>query len=567
MSAGTQGNGGESSRSTRPAGVDAGSFAARKGEAVEEGTHQPAKRTEESQPQPLEAVDAARLSRYPEVERRGTRVEGEPQTTAQGAQDETNERLYRLGTAVRSGRVHRSLALADSVAIVFTITAASLVDRFVAFSSAPDHPVVLAILAVFAWLVIAGLDGVFHVDDRRIDCSTSDEIFTITRTVGLWIWIVFGIDALLTSPGAPSVSEPIFISLVAIPTILLTRGLARWVIRKQAWYAQRVVIVGTDADRERVRRTVDRHPEYSLKVVGETQARVALPGATDHNGEDRAPLHLDPLIALVVERDADRVIFASAYHPALEEHTEVLRFLAEHAVQVDIVPGDSDAFRIDAELHHIEGLPLVTLPFPHRPRYASAVKRGVDVVVAAGALLLLSPFLAGCALAIRLDSPGPVFFRQPRIGRKRAPFSVLKFRTMVIDAEDLKPGLSRLNLRDDCMFKIPEDPRITRVGRWLRRYSLDELPQLVNVLRGEMSLVGPRPLIQVEADLVESRYDARFTVRPGITGPWQVFGRSDIPFDDMTKLDYTYVTNWSIGYDIKLMVRTLSAMVAGRGAY
>jgi lipopolysaccharide/colanic/teichoic acid biosynthesis glycosyltransferase len=195
------------------------------------------------------------------------------------------------------------------------------------------------------------------------------------------------------------------------------------------------------------------------------------------------------------------------------------------------------------------------------------VKRGVDVVVAAGALLLLSPFLAACALAIRLDSPGHVFFRQPRIGRKRASFSVLKFRTMVTDADDLKPGLSELNRRDDCMFKIPEDPRITRVGRWLRRYSLDELPQLVNVLRGEMSLVGPRPLIPVEADLVESRYEARFNVRPGITGPWQVFGRSDIPFDDMTKLDYTYVTNWSIGYDIKLMVRTISAMVAGRGAY
>jgi exopolysaccharide biosynthesis polyprenyl glycosylphosphotransferase len=522
---------------------------------------------ERSHPQPLEAVEAARLSRYPEVETGETRVEGEPQTTAQGARDEAEERLYRLGTAVRSGRVHRSLALADSLAIVFAITAASLVDRFVAFSSAPDHPVVLAIFAVFAWLVIAGLDGVFHVDDRRIDCSTSDEIFTITRTVGLWIWIVFGIDALLTSPGAPSVTVPIFISLVAIPTILVTRGLTRWVIRKQAWYAQRVVIVGTDADRERVRRTVERHPEYGLKVVGETQSRVALPGITDHNGEEREPLHLDPLIALVVERDADRVIFASAYHPTLEERTDALRFLAEHAVQVDIVPGDSDAFRIDAELHHIEGLPLVTLPFPHRPRYANGLKRGLDVVFAAGALLLLSPLLAGCALAIRLDSPGPVFFRQPRIGRKRATFSVFKFRTMVTDAEDLKPGLSELNRRDDCMFKIPEDPRITRVGRWLRRYSLDELPQLVNVLRGEMSLVGPRPLIPVEADLVESRYDARFKVRPGITGPWQVFGRSDIPFDDMTKLDYTYVTNWSIGYDIKLMVRTLSAMVAGRGAY
>jgi lipopolysaccharide/colanic/teichoic acid biosynthesis glycosyltransferase len=285
------------------------------------------------------------------------------------------------------------------------------------------------------------------------------------------------------------------------------------------------------------------------------------------HSEEREPLHLDSLVGLAIERDADRVIFGSVYHQTLEEQTDALRFLGEQAVKVDIVPSDSDAFRIDAELHHIEGLPLVTLPSPHRPRYASAVKRGVDVVVAAGALLMLSPLLAACALAIRLDTPGPIFFRQPRIGRKRATFSMFKFRTMVTDAEDLKPAFSELNRREDGMFKIPDDPRITFVGRGLRKYSLDELPQLINVLRGEMSLVGPRPLIQVEADLIESRHEARFNVRPGMTGPWQVFGRSDIPFDDMTKLDYTYVTNWSLGYDIKLMVRTISAILAGRGAY
>ena len=357
-------------------------------------------------------------------------------------------------------------------------------------------------------------------------------------------------------------------AVVAIPAILIARDLTRWMLRKQAWYTQRVVIVGNDVDRERVRRTVERHPDYGLKIVGETQSRVAVPNTARHNGEEREHLtDLGSLIALVVGRDADRVIFGSAYHPALEERTGALRFLAEHGVKVDLVPGDSDALRIDAEVHHIEGLPLVTLPSPHQPRYASAVKRGVDVVVAAGALLLASPLLAGCALAIWLETPGPIFFRQPRVGRKCIPFSVFKFRTMVTDAEDLKPGLSEWNRRGDGMFKIPDDPRITRVGGWLRRYSLDELPQLINVLRGEMSLVGPRPLIEVEADLVGTRYEARFSVRPGITGPWQVFGRSDIPFDDMIKLDYTYVTNWSVGYDIKLLVRTVSASLAGRGAY
>jgi exopolysaccharide biosynthesis polyprenyl glycosylphosphotransferase len=461
--------------------------------------------------------------------------------------------------------VHRSLALADSLAIVTVLIVASLIDDSVSFSLAPDHPMAVAVFGVLAWLLTAGVDGMFHVDDRRIDCSTSDEIFRITRTVALWVWIVFGFDALLTTPGGPGVSEAGFVGLLAIPAILIARDLTRWVIRRKAWYTQRVVLVGSDADRERVRRILDRHPDYGLEIMGETDPRDAASRTTlqqDNGGESFSELG-----SLLLETDADRVIFGSASHPALEERTGTLRFLAENGVKVDLVPGDSDALRIDAELHHIEGLPLVTLPSPNHPRYAGFLKRGVDVIVAAAALLLLSPFLLACALAITLDTPGPVFFRQQRIGRKRAVFSVIKFRTMVSDAETLKSGLDQLNRRADGMFKIPNDPRITRVGRWLRRYSLDELPQLINVLRGDMSLVGPRPLIQVEADLVDRRYDARFKVRPGITGPWQVFGRSDIPFDDMIKLDYTYVTNWSVGYDVKLMARTASAIVAGRGAY
>jgi exopolysaccharide biosynthesis polyprenyl glycosylphosphotransferase len=467
--------------------------------------------------------------------------------------------------AARTRRVHRLLALADSIAIAAVITLAWLVDNAFAFSSSPNHPVVVTILAINAWLVIAGLDGMFHVDDRRIDCSTSDEMFVITRTVALWIWVVFAIDALLTTPGAPSVSEPISIGVLAVPAILVGRDLARWLMRKQEWYTEHVVVIGTDADRARVRRTVHRHPEYGLEVVGEVQSKAVFASG---NGQDPGALtDLALLLGYIRERGADRVIFGSSYHPGLEERTSAICFLTEQGVKVDIVPSDSDALRLDAELHQIEGLPLVTLPGPRHTRYAAAAKRGVDILVSAAALVLLSPFLVLFGFAIKLDTPGPVLFRQSRIGRGRAEFSMLKFRTMVTDAEQKKARLSELNRRDDGMFKIPEDPRITRVGRFLRRYSLDELPQLINVLRGEMSVVGPRPLIQVEADLVDRRYEARFKVRPGITGPWQVFGRSDIPFHDMIKLDYTYVTNWSVGYDIKLMGRTTSAIFTGRGAY
>jgi exopolysaccharide biosynthesis polyprenyl glycosylphosphotransferase len=447
--------------------------------------------------------------------------------------------------------MHRCLAAADSIAILTVVAISVVIDPHVSFSSSPEHPLLVAAFAVLAWLGLAGLDGMFHLDDRRIDCSTADEMFRVARMVGLWIWIVFGIDALLTAPGAPIVTEPIFMGLLAVPALLLARDLTRWVAQKQAWFTQRVVLVGTDADRERVRRTVERHPEYGLRIVSETTPDT---------------LEMD-LLYLVVEQASHRVIFASSYQPSLERRTGTLRGLAECGVKVDLVPADSDVFRIDAELHHIEGLPLLTLPIPYQPRAAASVKRGVDILGSALALILISPLFAACALAIKLDTRGPVLFRQPRIGRRRSPFSVFKFRTMVANAEDLKTDLSMLNCRDDGMFKIPHDPRITRVGRFLRRYSLDELPQLINVLRGQMSLVGPRPLIGVEARLVDARYEARFNVRPGITGPWQVFGRSDIPFDDMIKLDYTYVTSWSVGYDIKLMVRTTTAMLAGRGAY
>jgi lipopolysaccharide/colanic/teichoic acid biosynthesis glycosyltransferase len=168
---------------------------------------------------------------------------------------------------------------------------------------------------------------------------------------------------------------------------------------------------------------------------------------------------------------------------------------------------------------------------------------------------------------IKLDSPGPVFFKQRRTGVRGSSFEVFKFRTMSEDAEQYRDELSALSMHGDAKFKVVDDPRITRVGSGLRRKSIDELPQLLNVLRGEMSLVGPRPLPTGESKLIGDRYRARFNVKPGITGPWQVLGRSDIPFEDMLKLDYTYVTNWSIGDDIRLLIRTIGAIARGRGAY
>jgi lipopolysaccharide/colanic/teichoic acid biosynthesis glycosyltransferase len=195
------------------------------------------------------------------------------------------------------------------------------------------------------------------------------------------------------------------------------------------------------------------------------------------------------------------------------------------------------------------------------------LKRTVDFTLAATALILATPLLAFIALAIKVGSPGPVFFRQTRMGAAGRTFRIVKFRTMVEDADERKAEFAHLNAHalngDARMFKIAGDPRVTRVGRVVRRFSLDELPQLWNVLRGEMSLVGPRPLI-LEAD-VEVREWARrrLDLRPGLTGLWQVSGRSSIAFDEMVRLDYLYVTNWSLFGDLRLLLRTIPVVFRG----
>jgi lipopolysaccharide/colanic/teichoic acid biosynthesis glycosyltransferase len=217
------------------------------------------------------------------------------------------------------------------------------------------------------------------------------------------------------------------------------------------------------------------------------------------------------------------------------------------------------------ESDQVEGLPLLGMRGLSRTRSTLRLKRAMDVVVPAVALLLLAPLLVIVAAAIRIESRGPVLFRQRRIGRADEPFTLYKFRTMVSDADSLKPQLEHLNEAAGPMFKIRGDPRITRVGRILRNYSLDELPQLWNVLLGEMSLVGPRPLIPSESTQVIGRHRDRLELMPGLTGPWQVLGRSSISFDEMVKLDYLYVAEWSLWRDVKLLMRTAAVVLRGNG--
>jgi exopolysaccharide biosynthesis polyprenyl glycosylphosphotransferase len=270
------------------------------------------------------------------------------------------------------------------------------------------------------------------------------------------------------------------------------------------------------------------------------------------------------LPAIIRFLDVERVIVAFS-NDSHEETLESLRSLKDLDVQIDIVPRLFEFVGQGVEVHTVEGLPLIGLPPLRLSRSSRLVKRTTDLALTIPALVFLAPLLALLALMIRIDSPGPVFFRQIRIGAAGRTFRIFKFRSMHADADERKPDVAHLNRHlapggDPRMFKIVDDPRVTRVGKLLRRFCLDELPQLLNVLVGEMSLVGPRPLILDEDRHVERWARQRLNLKPGVTGPWQVLGRSEIPFEEMVRLDYLYVTRWSLIGDLRLIALTIPAL-------
>ncbi len=235
-------------------------------------------------------------------------------------------------------------------------------------------------------------------------------------------------------------------------------------------------------------------------------------------------------------------------------------------------PASLDSAAISQNEVHVQPLPLRTEEWISLEGLRFSVKRSVDFVGALIGLLFLSPVMVLVALLIRLDSPGPVLFRQSRRGYRGRMFPVLKFRTMTVDAEQQLGALEKRNeSAGGVLFKLRNDPRVTRVGSFLRRYSLDELPQLINVLRGEMSLVGPRPLQLRDSDLLlnlnPEAYSRRLQVIPGLSGPWQISGRSELSYEDMVELDLEYVENWSLGRDLQIICKTFLVVLLRRGAY
>jgi len=356
-------------------------------------------------------------------------------------------------------------------------------------------------------------------------------------------------------------AEAVLFLSAALVTVPVARGSIRSWVFPQLMRPRRALVVGSGEEARLVFRKLEAHPEYGLQVVGflDGETKEPLPGPVLGTPDDVA--------RVVDEHDIDRVLLASSVG-SHEESLDLVRSVRRPDVQVSIVPRYFEIFTSHAILDDVEGMPLVTLPPMRLGRSARLLKRTVDVVVSGSALLLLSPLLAVIAAAIRLDSKGRALYWQPRRGRLGSTFEIVKFRSMFTGAEQRRSEVLHMNEVDGPLFKIKgRDPRVTRIGGFLRKTSLDELPQLWNVLKGEMSLVGPRPFVIYEADRITGWASRRLDMTPGITGLWQVLGRNDIPFEEMTKLDYLYVTNWSLWWDLKILCQTIPVVLGRRGAY
>lgn len=487
-------------------------------------------------------------------------LKARPRTGFGGIESIPSRQEHRVGSRHRRWLVRGTLVGADLVGLSLAwIGHAVVVESFLARSPDPPPRLVAGVL-LLGWLGVAHLGGLYALDDEHDDRSPFNggiRVFVVS-VVGAWGWVMAGAFGVLSADGPSSV----VLWLCALVGVAVSREVARVLTARLGGARQRVAILGSGEEAEDIARKILRHPRLMMEVVGFIEAPsargVSLPCAGF--GDPRA------LSELVKRHAIDRVVVAAPRIPRAQL-LECVGQLRVDGVDVDLIPscrelvGPGSAFRV------VEGLCLHGLRSCQREKSALRLKRAIDLCGAAVGLLLLSPLLFAIAVAVKLDSPGPTLFRQLRVGAAGSPFQILKFRTMAVGADRGKAALSALSKHSDIdprMFKIDDDPRATRVGRVLRRLSLDEIPQLWNVLRGEMSLVGPRPLIPEEHVCVRSWGRRRLDVKPGMTGLWQACGRDNIPFGEMLKLDSAYATNWTVRGDFDLILRSLPALIGRR---
>jgi exopolysaccharide biosynthesis polyprenyl glycosylphosphotransferase len=448
-------------------------------------------------------------------------------------------------TRTRDRRYRRLLVAADVIAFA----AAVLICVPLLGKGDALAPLVLAGAPLI--VALSKVIGLYDRDELLLRKTTLDEVPKLFQVATLMALLLFLGHSFLIE-GALGRKQVLGLLGTLVVLLPAARLAARTAARRLA-PPERCLLVGEPAASDRARAKIEESPAVHARVAAQLDFEAA--------SETRDALHA--LAVLSEGHRIDRVVISP---PAMDqgEVLNLIRAAKSLGLKVSVLPRMLEVVGSSVEFDDLEGMNVLGVRRFGLTRSSWFVKRTTDIAGSALALVLLSPLLALTALAIKLTSRGPVLFRQQRVGRDGRLFEMLKFRTMVEDADRRKRELEELN-EADGLFKIADDPRVTRVGRVLRSTSIDELPQLINVLRGEMSLVGPRPLVLEDDQRVEGWYRRRLHLTPGMTGRWQVLGSARIPLHEMVKLDYLYVANWSLWGDVKILLRTVGFVLARRG--
>ncbi|MCW2750047.1 MAG: polyprenyl glycosylphosphotransferase [Aeromicrobium sp.] len=463
-------------------------------------------------------------------------------------------------------RYGRILVVTDLVVLAWVFATAHVVWAHQARPGTPVHPYTFPLIAASAslallWHAVLTLAG---TRDSRVFAAGSEEYKRVLNST----LVVFGVIAFVGY--SAKIPVPRSYVLVALPFGLALLGLSRWswrqwllVRRQHGEMLHDAIVVGTPDAAEHLAAVIGRNAGYSYRLVG-----VCLTGPRTVSHVAGLPVlgGVDDLVATIVASGTRAVIVTSSD----ATHPEMVRRLGwdleGYDIEIIVAPSLANVAGPRVHIRPVAGLPLLHVEQPSYRGASRWAKALLDRVGSFGLLVVGSPLLAVIAVAIKATGRGPVFFIQERVGRDGESFNMIKFRTMVVGAADMLGDL-QADTANVMMFKMRDDPRVTRAGRFLRRYSLDELPQLINVFKGDMSLVGPRPPLVSEVSGYEAEARRRLLVRPGMTGLWQISGRSELNWEETVRLDLYYVENWSIVDDLLILWKTFRAVVSKRGAY
>lgn len=496
------------------------------------------------------AIDEALEADFPARPDRAAAIR-ELETPPQSGASPANRSGTPPATLSRDARYRRLLVAADATAAAVGIPAAAAIGK-------STHVTLRSVVLLALAPVVAKVIGLYDRDPARLRKSTLDELPALLQLAALLSFITLALSPILLD-GILGPREAIALCLVLFAAATGSRTAARW-IGTTLSPPERCLFIGPKEEAMRFRDKLEHEHAANARLVAQIELHHASPWASA-NVADRS---LADARELARRLGIQRVIIAPQ-SPGGGEMLDLMRTFEAIGMRVSVIPALFQVVGSAVEFDDVRGVAVLGVRSFNLARSSRLVKRIFDLVGASLVLAMMSPLMLLTAVLIKLTSPGPVFFRQERVGRGGRPLELLKFRSMVADAEARKADLAPQNQAAEGFFKITDDPRITRLGRVLRRTNLDELPQLMNVLRGEMSLVGPRPLIPQEDQRVVGWHRRRLELTPGMTGHWQVLGSSRVPLDEMVAIDYLYVANWSLWTDLKLLLRTIPYVLTGRG--